>query len=128
MVKTLVDGAGIAKRKIVVAGEMLELGPNAARIHRETGEAIGRSRVDVLIGVRGLAKELVNGAVNAGLKAARFAVDSETAGELIVNEIAEGDIVLVIGSRGVKTEKVVEKLLKRFELEEKLGHGESGTR
>jgi UDP-N-acetylmuramoyl-tripeptide--D-alanyl-D-alanine ligase len=119
MVKTLVEGAGDAKRKIVVAGEMLELGPDAARIHRETGEAIGRSGIDKLIGVRGLGEELVTGAIFAGLGDSQFAADSNAAAELVAGEIAAGDIVLVKGSRGVRTEKVVEALLEKFALEDK---------
>jgi len=119
MVQTLVDGATSAKRKIVVAGEMLELGENAHAIHRQTGETIGTMGIDMLIGVRGLAEDLVHGADAQHLHDARFAVDSDAAGELLAAEIKEGDVVLVKGSRGVRTEKVIERLLKEFELEEK---------
>jgi UDP-N-acetylmuramoyl-tripeptide--D-alanyl-D-alanine ligase len=122
MVQTLIEGAVNAKRRIVVAGEMLELGTDAAAIHRETGEAIGRLGIDVLIGVRGLAAELVAGGRDAGVADARFAPDSDAAAELISNEAVEGDVILVKGSRGVRTEKVVEKLLERFELEETARH------
>ena len=118
MVETLVDGAG-AKRKIVVAGEMLELGENEKTIHRETGEKIATSGVDVMIGVRGLAKDLVDGAKDAGLAQAEFAEDSMAAGELVAQMATSGDVILVKGSRGVRTEKVIEKLLEKFELEGK---------
>jgi UDP-N-acetylmuramoyl-tripeptide--D-alanyl-D-alanine ligase len=116
MIGTLVEGAG-AKRKIVVAGEMLELGTDEIRIHRETGEAIARSGVDLLIGVRGLAREMVDGARSAGLKDAEFVEDSEAAGDMISQSVRDGDVILVKGSRGVRTEKVIEKLLEKFELE-----------
>lgn len=116
MVETLVDGAG-ARRKIVVAGEMLELGPDTKRIHAETGAKIVNKGVDMLIGVRGLAREMVEGAKSAGLDAARFVDDSEAAGNLVVEIAAEGDVILVKGSRGVRTEKVIEKLSTRFALE-----------
>ena len=126
MVQTLVDGATNAKRKIVVAGEMLELGDNAHAIHRQTGETIAAMGIEILIGVRGLAEDLVRGAeqVRTGSSSdrgfsARFAQDSDAAAELLVSEIREGDVVLVKGSRGVRTEKIIEKLLKEFELEEK---------
>ncbi|HKX84149.1 MAG TPA: UDP-N-acetylmuramoyl-tripeptide--D-alanyl-D-alanine ligase [Pyrinomonadaceae bacterium] len=119
MVRTLVEGAGITKRKIVVAGEMLELGPDAVNIHRETGEAIGRMSVDMLVGVRGLAEEVVKGAKATGLENARFASDSDTAGEMLKGEVREGDVILIKGSRGVRTERVLEKLLERFEVEER---------
>jgi UDP-N-acetylmuramoyl-tripeptide--D-alanyl-D-alanine ligase len=119
MVQTLVDGAAPAKRKIVVAGEMLELGDDAHTIHRQTGETIAAMGIDMLIGVRGLADDLVRGAETQGHPNVHFAADSDAAAEILADEIREGDVVLVKGSRGVRTEKVVEKLLKEFELEEK---------
>ncbi len=109
-----------AARRIVVAGEMLELGPDEILIHREIGQRIARSGVDKLIGVRGLGKELVAGAIEAGLADSHFVENSEEAAELISSIVREGDIVLVKGSRGVKTEKVIERLLENFELEGKV--------
>jgi UDP-N-acetylmuramoyl-tripeptide--D-alanyl-D-alanine ligase len=119
MVQTLVDGAAGASRRIVVAGEMLELGDNAHTIHRQTGETIATMGVDMLIGVRGLAEDLIHGARSSGATNAAFAADSTAAGEMLAGEIREGDVVLVKGSRGVRTEQVIERLLKDFELEEK---------
>jgi UDP-N-acetylmuramoyl-tripeptide--D-alanyl-D-alanine ligase len=75
--------------------------------------------IDMLIGVRGLGEDLVRGAETQGFPDARFAQDSDAAGDMLISEIREGDVVLVKGSRGVRTEKVIEKLLKEFELEEK---------
>jgi UDP-N-acetylmuramoyl-tripeptide--D-alanyl-D-alanine ligase len=113
MVQTLVEGAG-DRRKIVVAGEMLELGPESDEIHRRTGAKIAASGADMLIGVRGVAREMVTGAIAAGLDA-EFAEDSAAAGERLAAVIKEGDVVLVKGSRGVRTERVVEEIQKRFE-------------
>ncbi|MEQ1643363.1 MAG: UDP-N-acetylmuramoyl-tripeptide--D-alanyl-D-alanine ligase [Pyrinomonadaceae bacterium] len=118
MVETLVDGSG-SSRKIVVAGEMLELGENAAEIHKETGRKIANSGVDRLIGVRGFGKELVEGSIERGLTESQFAVDSDAAGEILRDIVTAGDVILIKGSRGVRTEKVIEKLVERFELEDK---------
>ncbi|HJS52261.1 MAG TPA: UDP-N-acetylmuramoyl-tripeptide--D-alanyl-D-alanine ligase [Pyrinomonadaceae bacterium] len=118
MVRTLIDGCGPNERKIVVAGEMLELGGDEAEIHRQAGRDLAASGIHRLIGVRGLAKEMVDAAIAAGLKESAFAVDSRAAGELLVKEIRSGDVVLVKGSRGVKTERVIEALTNRFELED----------
>lgn len=120
MVDTLIEGSPDAGRRIVVAGEMLELGPDAAAVHKETGETIAEKDIDVLIGVRGLAKEMIVSARSnlTGNKVARFAEDSDAAGDLLVESIKPGDVVLVKGSRGVRTEKVIEKLLKKFDVEE----------
>lgn len=117
MVKTLVEGSTPTNRKIVVAGEMLELGNEAAEIHRETGMKIATSGVDMLIGVRGLAAEMVRGADAAGLAESAFAIDSDDAGNMLAEIIGQGDIVLIKGSRGVRTEKVLEKLRERFKTE-----------
>ena len=122
MVETLVAGAGAA-RKIVVAGEMLELGPTESEMHEAAGRSIASANVDMLIGVRGLAAEMVRGAKTAGLENAVFTADSDAAGDLLLAEIRPGDVVLVKGSRGVRTEKVIEKLLSKFELEGSLKAG-----
>ena len=119
MVETLIEGSGSGKRKIVVAGEMLELGEDEKNIHFETGEKLAASGIEMLIGVRGLAKELVDGAKSAGLSNAIFAEDSDAAGDILINTVTSGDAILIKGSRGVKTEKVIEKLLAKFELEGK---------
>ena len=115
MARTLVEGGGGAKRRIVVAGEMLELGPDAAAIHRTTGKELAAIGIDMLIGVRGLGEELVRGAVTAGLEAAEFAADSEAAGARLCEIVEPGDLILIKGSRGVRTENVLECLRKRYE-------------
>ncbi len=117
MVKTLIDGRQDAKRLIVVAGEMLELGENEREIHQTTGKQLAASGIDFLIGVRGLARDLTESAKNAGLRETRFCSNSTEAGEFLANEIKSGDLVLVKGSRGVRTENVIEKISEKFELE-----------
>lgn len=116
MVNTIVENGAAAKRKIIVAGEMLELGERAAEIHFEIGRKIARMNVDAVFGVRGLARELVAGASGAGLSETVFFSDAAEAAESLLNEIKTGDLILVKGSRGVKTEKIVERLLEKFEL------------
>ncbi|MFL6468785.1 MAG: UDP-N-acetylmuramoyl-tripeptide--D-alanyl-D-alanine ligase [Pyrinomonadaceae bacterium] len=118
MIRTLVEGSLPAQRKIVIAGEMLELGSDEKAIHKETGEAIANSGVDLLIGVRGLASEMVESAISAGLVDSKFANGSDHAAEIVLQEVRPGDVVLVKGSRGVKTEKVIEALLKSHKLED----------
>lgn len=124
MVRTLKEGGEHAARRIVVAGEMLELGPDAARMHREAGREIAGFGVDLLWGVRGLARELIEGAREGGMSAetTRFFESSEQAASTITGELRAGDLVLVKGSRGVRTDKVVKLLRERFPL---LGADES---
>lgn len=115
MVETVVANAGEAKRKIVVAGEMLELGERAAEIHFETGRKIADLGVDAVFGVRGLAENLAAGAGSGGVATTDFFSDADKAAESFLNEIKAGDLVLVKGSRGVRTEKIVEKIRENFE-------------
>jgi UDP-N-acetylmuramoyl-tripeptide--D-alanyl-D-alanine ligase len=96
-----------ARRRIVVAGEMLELGPAAEEEHRGAGKHIADRKVDVLIGVRGLAQAMVEGARKAGGKAEFFA-NPEEAAEWLARETRDGDVVLMKASRGVKLEKALE--------------------
>jgi UDP-N-acetylmuramoyl-tripeptide--D-alanyl-D-alanine ligase len=117
MVKTLVEGGTGANRKIVVAGEMRELGDDSANIHEKTGEEIAALGIDALYGVEGFAENLLKGAKNKGLSQVTFYENSSVAGENFVNEVQAGDLILVKGSRGVKTEKVIDKLLEKFKLE-----------
>ncbi|MGH9883400.1 MAG: UDP-N-acetylmuramoyl-tripeptide--D-alanyl-D-alanine ligase, partial [Pyrinomonadaceae bacterium] len=115
MVRTIAEGGRERKRRIVVAGEMLELGEEEAKLHRDAGKQIAGAGVDVLWGVRGLAQEMVNGAAEAGLKA-KFFPNSEAVAEAIVSEVREGDLILVKGSRSVATDKVVSELRRRYPL------------
>ncbi|MEZ5345111.1 MAG: UDP-N-acetylmuramoyl-tripeptide--D-alanyl-D-alanine ligase [Pyrinomonadaceae bacterium] len=117
MVNTLNDGAQDSSRRIVVAGEMLELGNEEKEIHEDTGRKLAASGIDYLIGVRGLARHMVASAKDAGMTKTIFFDSSEEAGEFLSGELKEGDIVLVKGSRGVRTENVIDKLVKKFELE-----------
>ena len=116
MVRTMTEGREGRKRLLVIAGEMLELGPEEASLHRAAGREIAETGVNVLWGVRGLAKEIVSGAKEAGLSETRFFDSSETAATEIVKEVREGDLVLVKGSRGVATEKLVNALKAGFPL------------
>ena len=96
-----------AARRIVVAGEMLELGPAGEALHRESGSHMGEKKIDVLIGVRGLAHALVDGAKQAGTRA-EFVATPEEAGEWLAREARDGDVVLLKASRGVKLERALE--------------------
>lgn len=111
MVRT-VSASEDYERKIIVAGEMLELGESGPELHRETGRQIAALGVDALIGVRGLAREMVAGARAGGMneQSAIFCATPEEAAELLAREARPGDLILVKGSRGVKTEIVVERL------------------
>jgi UDP-N-acetylmuramoyl-tripeptide--D-alanyl-D-alanine ligase len=98
-----------ARRRIVVAGEMLELGLQGEAMHRKSGQQIAARGIDVLIGVRGLASHMVEAAKRAGISA-EFVASPEEAGRWLATEVREGDVVLLKASRGVKLEKTLEQL------------------
>lgn len=118
MVQTIAEGSEDSKRRVVVAGEMMELGPEEVALHLDAGREIGGSGVDVVWGVRGLAQQLVKGAAEAGVAHTRFFESSDEAAHAIVDEIREGDLVLVKGSRSVATDRIVAAIRKRFPLVE----------
>jgi UDP-N-acetylmuramoyl-tripeptide--D-alanyl-D-alanine ligase len=95
-----------AGRRIVVAGEMLELGPAGEEMHRAAGRHVADKKIDVLVGVRGLAQAMVEGAGSA--TRAEFVATPEEAGEWLARETRDGDVVLLKASRGVKLEKALE--------------------
>jgi UDP-N-acetylmuramoyl-tripeptide--D-alanyl-D-alanine ligase len=96
-----------AKRRFVVAGAMLELGPMGEELHRQSGEYIAERHIDLLLGVRGQAKAMVEAARRAGMRA-EFVETPEEAGEWLARETRSGDVVLLKASRGVKLEKALE--------------------
>jgi len=111
------EAAPDARRRILVAGEMLELGPRSPELHRASGRRAAQSgRVDWIIGVQGDALDLVRGALEAGQPDARaeFFASSADAARAVVDLAAPGDLILVKGSRGVRMERVVEALEARY--------------
>jgi UDP-N-acetylmuramoyl-tripeptide--D-alanyl-D-alanine ligase len=96
-----------ARRRIVVAGEMLELGPQGEEMHREAGRHIAEQKIDFLLGVRGLARLIVDAAQESGGRA-EFVAAPEEAGEWLRNHASDGDVILLKASRGVKLEKALE--------------------
>ncbi|HEY1496724.1 MAG TPA: UDP-N-acetylmuramoyl-tripeptide--D-alanyl-D-alanine ligase [Candidatus Solibacter sp.] len=97
-----------ARRRIAVLGEMLELGHAAEELHRQVGRYAAEHGVDLLIGVRGAARAMVESAARAGMDA-RFFEDPAEAGDRARELAQAGDAVLFKGSRGVKVEKALER-------------------
>jgi UDP-N-acetylmuramoyl-tripeptide--D-alanyl-D-alanine ligase len=96
-----------AQRRIVIAGEMLELGPSADEMHRNAGRHMAEEKIDFVIGVRGLAQATVEAARQAGINA-EFFNTPQGAGEWLAREARDGDVVLMKASRGVKLEQALE--------------------
>ncbi|HXA51619.1 MAG TPA: UDP-N-acetylmuramoyl-tripeptide--D-alanyl-D-alanine ligase [Candidatus Acidoferrum sp.] len=99
-----------AAKRIAVLGEMLELGSAGDELHRRVGRYAAGHGVDVLIGVRGAARAMVEAAEAAGLRSVYFD-DPAEAGEFVRSEAGPGDAVLFKGSRGVRVERALERFL-----------------
>jgi UDP-N-acetylmuramoyl-tripeptide--D-alanyl-D-alanine ligase len=98
-----------AKRRILVAGEMLELGPGSIQLHRECGSAAAEAGIDLVVGVRDNAQYIVEGAREAGALAIFLPLPLE-AGEWLKAELRPGDAVLLKASRGVGLEQALRVL------------------
>jgi UDP-N-acetylmuramoyl-tripeptide--D-alanyl-D-alanine ligase len=106
-------------RRILAAGEMLELGETSAKLHRQAGrQAAATGKLDWIFGVQGQAAEFLRGAVEAGHPASQtqFFASSEEAALFLADFVAAGDLLLVKGSRGVKMERIVEALTAKYGL------------
>lgn len=109
-----------AKRKILVLGDMLELGRFSAEAHREIGrECVGFGML-VCVGMR--ARFIKEGALEAGVNSESVLhFDTpEKAGEYIQNILVAGDIVAVKGSQSMRMERCVEEIMAEPEKKEKL--------
>jgi UDP-N-acetylmuramoyl-tripeptide--D-alanyl-D-alanine ligase len=105
MIRTLATRPG--RRRILIAGEMLELGEHGPALHAACGKAAAEAGLDVVVGVRGNAEHLAAAACTGGV-AALFLPDAEAAGRWLRDNLRPGDVVLVKGSRGVRLERAIE--------------------
>ncbi len=96
-------------RRVAVLGDMLELGPEEDRYHREIGEYAAGREVDVLVSVGQRAGKMARAFAGPN-REAYAAPDAEAAAELLKGVLESGDTVLVKGSRGVGLERVAEAL------------------
>jgi UDP-N-acetylmuramoyl-tripeptide--D-alanyl-D-alanine ligase len=100
------------RRRILVAGEMLELGPASAELHREAGRYAAAKKLDYVIAVQGDASEIVKAAAAGGMSdnILAFCLNSTAAGAFLAGFVQKGDLVLVKGSRGVRMERVIDAI------------------
>jgi UDP-N-acetylmuramoyl-tripeptide--D-alanyl-D-alanine ligase len=107
--------SALGRRLTLVLGEMRELGPESALAHDELGAVAAASGAAWLLGVEGDARRTAERAASQGMNV-RFAEDAEHAASVAVGWVEPDDVVLVKGSRGVRTELVVNALLANGEV------------
>src|SRR6185295_8351506 len=101
--------ASLPGRRIAVLGAMLELGDAADEEHRRVG-VHAAAIVDRLVVVGEEAGPIAEGALRAGLPqtALARAADRDAARDMLLAELADGDVVLVKASRGAALDVLVE--------------------
>ena len=99
------------RRRIAVLGDMLELGPDEERLHREIGQMAART-ADVVIAVGRRGRWLGDAARAEGHARVVSAADAEEAAAILEREVAPvvGDLVLLKASRGISLDRAVDLL------------------
>jgi len=106
--------SAVGMRRVVVLGDMLELGPIAEAEHRAIGRAVAASGTAEFVGLGRWCRTAVEAAREAGLAESHHADTFEDTVAHLLKRLAPGDAVLVKGSRGMRMERVVDALLARF--------------
>jgi UDP-N-acetylmuramoyl-tripeptide--D-alanyl-D-alanine ligase len=109
MVATLQTYARMSGRKVAVLGEMRELGPTSADLHRGVGAEFAKLPIDMLVTVGYGARAIAEAAIEGGFPghAIRQADDSMAAATILLKELLPGDQVLLKASRGVRLEDIL---------------------
>jgi len=115
--ETFAVGAG-ARRRVIVLGDMLELGAAAEEAHREVGRAVVAAGAAELVGVGRHAWAAVEAARAAGLAESHHVTTFEDTVALLLKRLAPNDALLVKGSRGMRMERVVDALVAHFGAED----------
>ena len=101
-----------AQRRIAVLGEMRELGQMSEQLHRQVGEYAVKAGIDVVVGIHGAARFLVESALQAGAhpRAALFFDQPDLAGDFLKDFVKSGDAILFKGSRGTQVETALARM------------------
>ena len=101
-----------ANTKIAVLGDMLELGDFSKSLHQKVGEEVARNKIDILITVGELAKEIAKTAEENGLDRKNIIICStnEEAVEQIKKTAQKGDAVLLKASNGMNFQEIFCKI------------------
>jgi UDP-N-acetylmuramoyl-tripeptide--D-alanyl-D-alanine ligase len=109
--EVLTEGPGA--RKVMIAGDMRELGEQAIEMHVQLGREIASRKVDLLIGVGTLGRYIAKGAAEGGIAAEAFGT-VEDACRAVGELLRRGDVVLIKGSRAMAMERLVEPIRGAF--------------
>ncbi len=114
-IRTLLEQDSLGKR-ILVAGDMLELGKKAGEFHYDIGKLVAESKIDLLITVGELSKNIRQGALDEGMEenAVLSCTSNQEAIDYLLRFARSGDTVLIKGSRAMKMEEIVRCFITSF--------------
>ncbi|MDZ4859309.1 MAG: UDP-N-acetylmuramoyl-tripeptide--D-alanyl-D-alanine ligase [Candidatus Hydrogenedentes bacterium] len=95
---------------IAALGDMLELGPDSATLHRSIGELAGQLGIDHVFALGNFASVIIEGARVAGVPHAEVFPDHAAIARAVLDIARPGDVLLVKGSRGMRMERVIDQL------------------
>ena len=99
-------------RKIAVLGDMLELGEYSKELHEKVGEVVAKNNIDKLITVGELSKNIVNRAIQLGMKKENIieCENTESGAEKLKEILQRGDIILLKASNAMRFDIILENL------------------
>ena len=100
------------RERVAVLGDMLELGRDSRRLHREVGQVLPSMSLSRLVACGELGRDIAEGARQAGMPNSSIVElpDAAAAAEWLRKTVRQGDVVLVKASRGMKMEQIVHAL------------------
>jgi UDP-N-acetylmuramoyl-tripeptide--D-alanyl-D-alanine ligase len=99
-------------RKIMVMGDMLELGPQGKSFHHEAGRKAAAAGVSLLIGVGKLVRTSLESGRRSGIPEIHHEADATEVTRYLSDKLRFGDMVVVKGSRGIGLDLVVDALVR----------------
>ena len=102
-----------ARRRVMILGDMRELGEQSEQLHSELGELLARRRADLLVGVGELGRLIARGAAAGGVESREYDTVDDLIGDLD-GLLQAGDVILIKGSRAMGMERAVEPIRKIF--------------
>ncbi|WP_421382841.1 UDP-N-acetylmuramoyl-tripeptide--D-alanyl-D-alanine ligase [Bacillus salacetis] len=109
----LLSGLEGYSKKILVAGDMLELGPNEEAYHYEVGQEVQKGKVDLVFTYGDLAKNTAKGAAeNIGEENVFSFDDKQQLTEKLESILQGNEVILFKASRGMELEEIIENLTK----------------
>ncbi len=106
-IDVIAEGGGIT---CCILGDMLELGEMAAQLHYDTGRYAAEKKIDVIVCIGPVSKNMYEGAASMGNSNVYYFETKEDFYSSIDDIVPKGAVVLVKASRGMRFEKIVEML------------------